>query len=58
MASSTLKPGVPITLQELEPSSEMLKQGASLRVTGMYVCRCFLLKSANFCANLFGLQFF
>uniref|UniRef100_A0A8R7PD98 Uncharacterized protein n=1 Tax=Triticum urartu TaxID=4572 RepID=A0A8R7PD98_TRIUA len=38
MASSTLKPGVPITLQELEPSSEMFKQGASLRVTGMYVC--------------------
>ncbi|SPT17850.1 unnamed protein product [Triticum aestivum] len=35
MASSTLKPGVPITLQELEPSSEMLKQGASLRVTGI-----------------------
>ncbi|KAI5020763.1 hypothetical protein ZWY2020_045651 [Hordeum vulgare] len=35
MASSTLKPGVPITLQELEPSSEMFKQGASLRVTGI-----------------------
>ncbi|KAF6997994.1 hypothetical protein CFC21_014153 [Triticum aestivum] len=34
MASSTLKPGVPITLQELEPSSEMFKQGASIRVTG------------------------
>ncbi|XP_037477139.1 CST complex subunit TEN1-like isoform X2 [Triticum dicoccoides] len=38
MAPSTLKPDVPITLQELEPSSEMFKQGASLRVTGMYVC--------------------
>ncbi|KAM0846833.1 hypothetical protein ACQ4PT_055363 [Festuca glaucescens] len=35
MASSTLKPGVPVTLQELEPSSEMFKQGASLRVTGI-----------------------
>lgn len=35
MASSTLKPGVPITLQELEPSSEMFKQGASLLVTGI-----------------------
>ncbi|KAF7008548.1 hypothetical protein CFC21_023286 [Triticum aestivum] len=35
MASSTLKPGVPITLQELEPSSEMFKQGASIRVTGI-----------------------
>ncbi|KAF7001096.1 hypothetical protein CFC21_016832 [Triticum aestivum] len=35
MAPSTLKPGVPITLQELEPSSEMFKQGASLRVTGI-----------------------
>ncbi|KAM3385936.1 hypothetical protein ACQJBY_009543 [Aegilops geniculata] len=35
MASSTLKPGVPITLQELEPSSEMFMQGASLRVTGI-----------------------
>uniref|UniRef100_A0ACD5UNK3 Uncharacterized protein n=1 Tax=Avena sativa TaxID=4498 RepID=A0ACD5UNK3_AVESA len=35
MASSTLKPGLPVTLQELEPSSEMFKQGASLRVTGI-----------------------
>ncbi|KAM3300706.1 hypothetical protein ACQJBY_041626 [Aegilops geniculata] len=35
MASSTLKPGVPVTLQELEPSSEMFKQGASIRVTGV-----------------------
>ncbi|XP_044965982.1 CST complex subunit TEN1-like [Hordeum vulgare subsp. vulgare] len=35
MASSTLKPGVPITLQELEPSSEIFKQGASLQVTGI-----------------------
>uniref|UniRef100_A0ACD5UYV0 Uncharacterized protein n=1 Tax=Avena sativa TaxID=4498 RepID=A0ACD5UYV0_AVESA len=34
MATSTLKPGVPVTLQELEPSSEMFKQGVSLRVTG------------------------
>lgn len=34
MASSTLKPGVPITLRELEPSSDVFKQGASLRVTG------------------------
>jgi hypothetical protein len=42
MASSTLKPGVPVTLQELEPSSEMFKQGASLRVTGMYV-QCYIM---------------
>ncbi|KAL6880580.1 hypothetical protein ACP4OV_012145 [Aristida adscensionis] len=34
MASSGLKPGVPVTLRELEPSSEFFKQGASLRVTG------------------------
>ncbi|TVU41438.1 hypothetical protein EJB05_14955, partial [Eragrostis curvula] len=34
MASSGLKPGVPVILRELEPSSEMFKQGASLRVTG------------------------
>ncbi|XBJ21193.1 hypothetical protein VPH35_011886 [Triticum aestivum] len=34
MASSTLKSGVPVTLQELEPSSQMFKHGASLRVTG------------------------
>ena len=37
MASTGLKPGVPVTLRELEPSSEMFKQGASFRVTGMYV---------------------
>jgi CST complex subunit TEN1 len=37
MASSGLKPGVPVILRELEPSSEMFKQGASLRVTGKYV---------------------
>ncbi|KAG2631744.1 CST complex subunit TEN1-like [Panicum virgatum] len=35
MASAGLKPGVPVTLRELEPSSEMFKQGASLRVTGI-----------------------
>jgi len=40
-----LKPGVPVILRELEPSSEMFKQGASLRVTGRYVkhpltCTC------------------
>ncbi|KAF6992449.1 hypothetical protein CFC21_009437 [Triticum aestivum] len=60
MATSTLKPGVPVTLQELAPSSEMFKQGASLRVTGMYVCLlfCFLLKTATFSlANLLGLLF-
>ncbi|CAN6205869.1 unnamed protein product [Urochloa humidicola] len=34
MASAGLKPGVPVILRELEPSSEMFKQGASLRVTG------------------------
>ncbi|GJN24550.1 hypothetical protein PR202_gb12297 [Eleusine coracana subsp. coracana] len=34
MASSGLNPGVPVILRELEPSSEMFKQGASLRVTG------------------------
>ncbi|XP_062186617.1 CST complex subunit TEN1-like isoform X2 [Phragmites australis] len=34
MASSGLKPGMPIVLRDLEPSSEMFKQGASLRVTG------------------------
>ena len=39
MASAGLKPGVPVTLRELEPSSEMFKQGASLRVTGMYVSK-------------------
>ncbi|KAF6997989.1 hypothetical protein CFC21_014149 [Triticum aestivum] len=60
MASSTLKPGVPVTLQELAPSSEMFKQGASLRVTGMYVCRLllFLLKTTSFNrASLLVLQF-
>lgn len=35
MASSVLQPGVPVTLQELEPSSESFRQGASLRVTGV-----------------------
>ncbi|KAG8100684.1 hypothetical protein GUJ93_ZPchr0013g36214 [Zizania palustris] len=35
MASSILQPGVPVTLQELEPSSELFRQGASLRVTGI-----------------------
>ncbi|KAF0907453.1 hypothetical protein E2562_017386 [Oryza meyeriana var. granulata] len=35
MAPSVLQPGVPVTLQELEPSSEMFRQGASLRVTGI-----------------------
>uniref|UniRef100_J3MIQ2 Uncharacterized protein n=1 Tax=Oryza brachyantha TaxID=4533 RepID=J3MIQ2_ORYBR len=35
MSPSVLQPGVPATLQELEPSSEMFRQGASLRVTGM-----------------------
>ncbi|TVU09776.1 hypothetical protein EJB05_43271 [Eragrostis curvula] len=34
MASSGLKPGLPVILRELEPSSEMFKHGASLRVTG------------------------
>ncbi|CAL5085942.1 unnamed protein product [Urochloa decumbens] len=34
MASAGLKPGVPVILRELEPSSEMFKQGASVRVTG------------------------
>ncbi|KAL6647859.1 hypothetical protein ACP70R_015296 [Stipagrostis hirtigluma subsp. patula] len=34
MASSGLKPGVPVILRELEPSSEFFKQGVSLRVTG------------------------
>ncbi|XP_062189096.1 CST complex subunit TEN1-like [Phragmites australis] len=34
MASSGLKPGVPVILRELEPSSEFFKQGTSLRVTG------------------------
>ncbi|XP_062208862.1 CST complex subunit TEN1-like [Phragmites australis] len=33
-ASSAMKPGVPVILRELEPSSEMFKQGTSLRVTG------------------------
>ncbi|XP_008775679.2 CST complex subunit TEN1 [Phoenix dactylifera] len=35
MASSVnIKPGIPVVLQELEPSSPLFKQGASLRVTG------------------------
>eukprot|EP00262_Sarcandra_glabra_P004280 TRINITY_DN1523_c2_g1_i2.p1 TRINITY_DN1523_c2_g1~~TRINITY_DN1523_c2_g1_i2.p1 ORF type:complete len:125 (+),score=11.85 TRINITY_DN1523_c2_g1_i2:214-588(+) len=33
MASSTIKPGILVALQELE-SSPLFKQGASLRVTG------------------------
>jgi CST complex subunit TEN1 len=37
MASSALKPGVPVILREAELSLEMFKQGASLRVTGKYV---------------------
>ncbi|KAJ1287814.1 hypothetical protein BS78_02G039500 [Paspalum vaginatum] len=36
MASAGLKPGVPVILRELEPSSEFFKQGASVRVTGRY----------------------
>lgn len=39
MASSGLKPGVPVILRELEPSSEFFKQGTSLRVTGKYVLK-------------------
>ncbi|KAF8714127.1 hypothetical protein HU200_028134 [Digitaria exilis] len=35
MVSAGIKPGVPVILRELEPSSEMFKQGASLRVTGI-----------------------
>ncbi|KAF8653214.1 hypothetical protein HU200_062669 [Digitaria exilis] len=34
MASAGLNPGVPVMLRELEPSSEMFKQGASLRFIG------------------------
>ena len=55
-----MKPAVPVTLQELAPSSGMFKQGASLRVTGMYVCLlfCFLPQTATFSlANLLGLLF-
>nr|CAB3449995.1 unnamed protein product [Digitaria exilis] len=37
MASVGLNPGVPVMLRELEPSSEMFKQGASLRVIGTAV---------------------
>ncbi|XP_039136244.1 CST complex subunit TEN1 [Dioscorea cayenensis subsp. rotundata] len=33
-SSSAIQHGIPATLQELEPSSPLFKQGASLRVTG------------------------
>ncbi|KAJ0978553.1 hypothetical protein J5N97_014027 [Dioscorea zingiberensis] len=33
-SSSAIKHGIPATLQELEPSSPLFKQGTSLRVTG------------------------
>jgi hypothetical protein len=59
-----LKPGVPVILQELEPSSEMFKQGASLRVTGRYVkhpltCTCeamFFLKEFYFAFKKANIQ--
>lgn len=34
MASSGIKPGILVSLQELDSSSPLFKQGASLRVTG------------------------
>ncbi|XP_078158707.1 CST complex subunit TEN1-like [Carex rostrata] len=34
MAASGIKPGVPVILRELEPSSPFFKHGQSLRVTG------------------------
>ncbi|XP_010245471.1 PREDICTED: CST complex subunit TEN1 isoform X2 [Nelumbo nucifera] len=34
MASSSIKPGILVSLQDLYPSSPFFKQGASLRVTG------------------------
>ncbi|XP_042480257.1 CST complex subunit TEN1 [Macadamia integrifolia] len=34
MASSAIKPGVLVSLQDLYPSSPFFKQGVSLRVTG------------------------
>ncbi|KAK1318310.1 hypothetical protein QJS10_CPB04g00931 [Acorus calamus] len=34
MASSTIKPGILVTLQELDSSSPYYQHGASLRVTG------------------------
>ncbi|KAL0918537.1 hypothetical protein M5K25_010550 [Dendrobium thyrsiflorum] len=34
MASSIIKPGVLVALQELEPSSPFFKEGQSIRVTG------------------------
>uniref|UniRef100_A0A1D1Y2B0 CST complex subunit TEN1 n=2 Tax=Anthurium amnicola TaxID=1678845 RepID=A0A1D1Y2B0_9ARAE len=40
MASPAIKPGVPITLQELEAPSELFKQGASLRITGKLESYC------------------
>ncbi|KAG7585499.1 hypothetical protein ISN45_Aa02g008590 [Arabidopsis thaliana x Arabidopsis arenosa] len=35
MANTRIEPGVPITLQELYPSSQFYKEAVSLRVTGM-----------------------
>ncbi|VAH11577.1 unnamed protein product [Triticum turgidum subsp. durum] len=35
METSTLKPGAPVTLHELELYLEMFKQGASIRVAGV-----------------------
>ncbi|XP_031498160.1 CST complex subunit TEN1 isoform X2 [Nymphaea colorata] len=34
MASMSIKPGIPVSLQELDSSSPLFKQGSSLRVTG------------------------
>ncbi|XP_078160961.1 CST complex subunit TEN1-like [Carex rostrata] len=34
MAASGIKPGFPVILRELEPSSPIFKHGQSLRVTG------------------------
>ncbi|XP_043697175.1 CST complex subunit TEN1 isoform X1 [Telopea speciosissima] len=34
MASSAIKPGILVSLQDLHPSSPFFKQGVSLRVTG------------------------
>ncbi|CAN6468267.1 unnamed protein product [Victoria cruziana] len=34
MASKSIKPGIPVSLQELDSSSPLFKQGSSLRVTG------------------------
>ncbi|KAG6531392.1 CST complex subunit TEN1-like [Zingiber officinale] len=35
MATSIIKPAVPVLLKEIESGSQFFKQGASLRVTGM-----------------------